>query len=94
MIIGDFHVECVRVVPTKADAPLGVDADRMLTLTVIGKRMETITRGKAEFVEVMDAVEDSEFVQRPSLDFRGELAATFSSKDRCCFRIRKVLYHE
>jgi len=38
MIINDFYVEDISVFPFKADAPLGINPDTVLTLPVVGIR--------------------------------------------------------
>ena len=42
VIIGDFNVMCVAILPAEADAPLLVDADAVLPTTVSLERFQAI----------------------------------------------------
>jgi len=44
MIIDDFDVEGVAVMPLKTNAPLSVDADGVLSLPVTSKSMKLVSR--------------------------------------------------
>jgi len=48
MIIDNLHIARSVLVPLKADPPLGVDADAVLSLAVAGESLEAIARQSSE----------------------------------------------
>jgi hypothetical protein len=53
---------------TKADAPLIVDTDAPLTLSVAFEGLETVVRRNSKFFDSDDAIEDGEFPKRHGLE--------------------------
>jgi hypothetical protein len=51
MIIHDFNVVGVTLVPKKADAPLVVDADAMLPFSIALQRFQTIARRSLQITQ-------------------------------------------
>jgi hypothetical protein len=45
MIIYDFDIVCVRIIPDKTNSPLVVNSDTVLTFAVTRKPIETIAHG-------------------------------------------------
>jgi len=56
MIINDFNVECVAILPGKTYAPLIVDSDAQLAFPVAGKPLQMIGRWNAEKVKRLGGV--------------------------------------
>jgi len=73
MIVGDFNVMRVSLVPTKTDTPLSVYADAVLAITIARQGFEVICRGDTQIVERSRTVDDVELVHGPSQDLRREL---------------------
>lgn len=57
MVVYDFDVERAAVVPAKADAPLIVDADTILTLPVARKLFKPVARRGQEVTQVFCVME-------------------------------------
>jgi len=45
MLIGDLNIECIAILESQTYAPLIVDPDRVLTLSVPLKLVKPISRG-------------------------------------------------
>jgi len=82
MVIDDFHLERVSIRPLKADAPLLVDADAVLTLAVTLESFELIRRRDHEIAQIYRTVEIFELLARPLLDPTVESFHELSAKDR------------
>lgn len=57
MIVHDFNVERVTVVPTEADAPTFVDPDAVLTLPVTLQLLEPVARRDPQVVKPIHRIE-------------------------------------
>ena len=68
MIIRDFHVVSVAVFPTETDAPLLVDANAVLAVTVAPESFQTISGGNTEVLQVGGRVQHQEFTEGCPLD--------------------------
>lgn len=51
MIIYDLDIVRIAVTPNKADAPLIVDANAVLTRSIASKRLQTITGRRGEIAQ-------------------------------------------
>lgn len=51
MVIRDLYFESMAILPTKADAPLFVDPDAVLTLPIPLERLETVARWYTKVAE-------------------------------------------
>jgi len=67
MVVDDLHVDCVAVIPTKTNAPLIVDSDRVLSGAISAERFEPKAR-RLEIVERTDLVEECEPALRGALE--------------------------
>lgn len=65
MIIAEFHVEGITIDESKADAPLVIDGDGMLALTIILECMEAISRRYAQVVQARREIDILEFARCP-----------------------------
>jgi len=54
VIVDDFYVYRIAVIPTETDAIPFVDADRLLSRAIAVQRFEPITRRNAELVQLID----------------------------------------
>jgi hypothetical protein len=68
MIIHDFHVPGVAIVPAKADSPLVVHANAVLAQPVVLERLKTISRRRPEFVQRPGGIEDEQLASCNPLD--------------------------
>ena len=52
VVIDNFHTVCTIVMPSKAHAPLIVDADAVLAFSIALKRLQLIARWNAQAVDL------------------------------------------
>jgi hypothetical protein len=81
MIITNFNIERVAGCPAKANAPLFVDSNRMLSGTISVQRFEPIARGNAQVCQPDRPIQQRQFVQRALLDGGWKSARTFRLPD-------------
>jgi hypothetical protein len=82
MIVGDFDVPCCAVVPHKAEPPLIVDADTVLTLTISAQNFQTVARRRAEIVELTRGIQRQKLRADPALKLGRKPAHRIARKDR------------
>ena len=68
MIVDDLDLQHPALEEAKADAPLVVDTDAPLTLSVALEGLETVVRWNSQLFDSDNAIEDSEFAQRDRLE--------------------------
>lgn len=64
MVVNDPNLLWASSCPPKADAPLVVDTDTVLTHAIALKRFETIPRWNPQFFETLRVTELAQFPQR------------------------------
>jgi hypothetical protein len=64
MIVNKLDVVSVPLAPDEADAPLLVDANRMLSAPVARKRLEPVSRRYAQVVKPRNRVEQKQLSNR------------------------------
>jgi len=67
MIIHDFHVVRMAVLPDKTDPPFFVDADRMLPLPIASQRFQLIARRRSQNSQFRRSVQLQQLSQRHPL---------------------------
>lgn len=68
MVVDDFNLFGISSGPNEADAPLVIDADAVLTLTVAREGFEPVAGRKLQKIELHGGVEQLKSGQRPFLD--------------------------
>src|SRR6516162_11326663 len=68
VVIDDFDIGRTLLGPNEADAPLVIDADRVLTPAISRPRFQPVRRGSAQVVELAGAMEHVELSQRLFFD--------------------------
>ena len=68
MVVDDLHVVRVAVAPAKADSPLVVDPDAVLTSAFASKRLQAISRWGAQVVELPRAVQKEQLAAGDSFE--------------------------
>jgi hypothetical protein len=63
MVIADFDIFGISILPAKANAPLVVDPDRVLTAPVTGKRFQPIARRDAQVVQPFSPMDQTQLHQ-------------------------------
>ena len=81
MIINDFHVVGVSFCPFKADAPLIVNADAVLSFAVASQSFQSVGRRDAQIIQILCVIEHTQFPQGSLLDVRWKLARPLAQVD-------------
>ena len=70
MVIGDLNIECIAILESKTYAPLIVDPDRMLTLSVPLKLVKLVSGRRLEILQSRRYINVLEFSPCPPTDIR------------------------
>src|SRR5205823_12633221 len=73
VVVDDFHFVRIIVLPSEANPPLIVDADRMLSLAFALQRFQSVAGRQAQIVEPFGVVQQTEPSQRRSEEHTSEL---------------------
>ena len=84
MVIHYFHIGHPFFCPDKADAPLVVDANAVLTLAIPDKHFQSVVRWTAQEIQRCCGVQLNQLAFRHMLDV-GELAGLPAGKQALCF---------
>ena len=79
MVVADFHIVGVLSLPAKADAPLVVDTDRVLSNSGSSERLQMITGWQSKIVERARSIQLHELPQGDTLDLGRKSVAAFAS---------------
>ena len=82
MIIAPFDLIRLPISPDKANAPLIVDADRMLPLPVPLKLFQTITRKNSQIVQPRRRNQKNDFFLGLFCEFKADTFESRALKDR------------
>ena len=63
MVVRDFHVVCIAVTPSEANAPLVIDADAVLALSVPRQLFEPIAGRHTQILHAARVVEHAQLTQ-------------------------------
>ncbi len=80
MIVENFYVIRVPIAPDKADPPLIVDSDRILTVPISSQRLQSIPGKRSQDSQFSRGVELKQFAQRGSFDGLEPLAVMVVKK--------------
>jgi hypothetical protein len=89
MIIGNFNVMGMAVVPMKADPPLVIDPYAPLAFSVAAKLLQTVSRGNPEKRQCRCGVELSQLAQGHPLYFLRQAARESAVKNPFCLLAAK-----
>jgi hypothetical protein len=67
MIVDDFDVESVSGAPSEANAPLIVDADRVLLRAIAFQLLKPVARNPTKFIKPDGGMDRNELLQRAAL---------------------------
>src|SRR5207302_9714004 len=68
VIVDEFHIRCIGIIPPKADAPLIVDADTVLALPGSAQRLEPIAGRDHQVLDGPRAMQVQQLSARRSFD--------------------------
>jgi len=93
MVVGDFNVACVAIVPAKTDTPLIVDANTVPVFSVATEGFEMITRGNSQGFQLCRRGNETELVQCALLNVAGKLLRVAALENFGRFFATEALYH-
>ena len=93
MVIDDFDVMRIVVVPAEADAPLLVNSNAVLAFSVAAESFEVIARRYSESFDLSDSGNDSKLIQCSLLNVAWELPRKMASKYFGRFFASEALNH-
>jgi len=93
MIVGDFHIAGVSVAPVKADSPLLIDPNAVLSGSIPCQLFQPITRGPPEVVQMLRGVKNGEFPLRKTLKIQVERSDTFATEHSLCLLVAERSNH-
>ena len=93
MIVNNFHLSHTPAIPSKTNAVLVINANRVLPRAVSLHRLQSIARRHAQIIQRGRRVQQLQLVQRPLLDGLGQSARAFFIPDSLGFPAREFLNH-
>lgn len=93
VIVHNLDLIGVAVVPDKADAPLFVDPDAVLTVAATRKSLKAITGRDSQVIQVRSVMEHHQLALRPALDMFREPANTPAFGNCLSIPITEALDH-
>lgn len=90
------HLDVIRVTraPYEADAPLVVDADAVLLVSIPAEPFETIPGWNSKVVEAASSIDHPEFPQSRALEIRGPSPDRVSIEESLGVSVAKTPNHE
>ena len=93
MVINDLHVISIALAPFKTNAPLVVDANTVLALTVARQFFEVVGWWYPQILQRVCAIKEFKLPPCTTLDGLRQLARELAPKQFCGFFVRKTLDH-
>lgn len=93
MVVHDFDMVRIALMPAKADAPLVVNADAVLAFSVAFERFQPVRRRNPQLIEIGDVIEHAQFTARDVLDIARQAARRRTCPDFLDFLVGKGVNH-
>jgi hypothetical protein len=68
MVIDDFDISCIAVLPTETDSPLLIDSNTVLTTPISGESFQAISRWDPQISKCIRRVQDQKLPQSHTLN--------------------------
>lgn len=94
VVIDDFHVVGVTVIPSEADAPLIVDPDAVLAFALTLQGFQPIGRRNAQIIQHAGVPQHAQLAACHRLDIDRQAPGRRSAPDPFRFLVSKVPDHE
>jgi hypothetical protein len=94
MVINDLDVISFAISPAKADPPLIVDPNAVLTPTVAVQFFESVAGRHFEIVEPLCGIDGQELSSGAPLDLQGQVPNSVASEDGCGALVGEALDHD
>jgi len=91
MVVGNFHIVSVTVLPSKADPPLAIDSDTELSGPITGKLLKPVARRDSQISQFFRSIENQKLTHCQMLDLRRQLSNSASLEDPLRGSITKSL---
>jgi hypothetical protein len=93
MVIGNFNIMGMTVLPMKADPPSIIDPDAPLACSIAGKLFQPVPRRDSQKRQCRCAVDQGQFAQGHPLYFIRKAGGQMTMKDPFCLFAAKRLDH-
>lgn len=93
MVIYDFDFVDVFAFPTKAEAPLVIDANAVLAAALAFKRLQAVAGRKAHDVESVGGIELEEFSSSRTLDVGRQVTRSRAAEEFFCLGVGEAFDH-
>lgn len=93
MVIYDFDFVDVFAFPTKAEAPLVIDANAVLAAALAFKRLQAVAGRKAHDVESVGGIELEEFSSGSALDVGRQVTRSRAAEEFFCLGVGEAFDH-
>jgi hypothetical protein len=94
VVIDDSDIACASFFPEKANAPLAVDPNTVLSRPVARKGFKPITRRYTEIIQDARLIEHTEFAQGNRLNVRREFSASLARPYQSSFTVGEATDHD
>src|ERR1019366_6297462 len=94
MIVGDLDSVRLAVNPAKANSPLVVDADAVLSVAIACKFLQSIPRRHAQIIQRFGRIENRQLTQCGALQFSGEPLDPFTPEESLRGFVREIPDHD
>lgn len=81
MIIHDFNVVRVPILPPKTEAPLLIDPDAVLSMAVAPQSIEPVAGWHTQVIQVHDGIQHPQFTHGGPLDVLWQFAGVLTPVD-------------
>lgn len=94
MVVDDFNIRRDSACPAKADAPLAIDANAVLALSVSNKGFQHVSRRHTQVCQILRSMKDNELAVGKALKILREASDELPIPDPLGVSISERLDHE
>jgi hypothetical protein len=93
MVVDDFDIPRISIMPAEADTPLVVDSNAMLAGPVAAEFLKAIARRDPEIVERLGGVDGDQLAEHDPAELRQEPAYGLAVEQTLRVAVREALDH-
>jgi len=93
VVVYDLDIPCFTLVPLKADPPLIIDADAVLTASITMQGFEAVAWRNPKVVKLPCRVDSKKFGSRTTLNLARNAPNRVASEERDCTFVGEALNH-
>lgn len=94
MVVSNFYLFWCAIFPVKADAPLFVDSDGILSFAVAFENFKPIAWWNAKLVKFSHGVKLGEFTKSDATDIGGNGSTPSGIEEALSFLVGKISHHD